>query len=124
MHDKDIHPKGCSSLSMDTRVYRVCVVEQFLKSGIPISKIDDLRSLLEEGTYRLTHSSHLAEYIPVIHEEEKKRIKREIGCQEVSAIFDGRTRLGEALAIVVRFFEGWSIQQRVVKWSMLAKSLF
>ena len=31
--------------------------------------------------------------------------------------------MGEALAIVVRFFEGWSIQQHVVKLSMLAKSL-
>lgn len=91
---------------------------QFLKYNV-----DDLRGLLEEGTYRLTHSSHLAEYIPIIYEEEKKRIQKEIEGREVSATFDGSTRLGEALAIVVRFFEGWSIQQRVVKLSMLAKSL-
>lgn len=32
---------------MDTRVYRVCVVEQF---------IDNVGSLLEEGSYRLTYS--------------------------------------------------------------------
>ena len=45
-------------------VYRVCVMEQFLKSSIPMSKIDSLISLLEEGSHRLTHtcSSHLSEY--------------------------------------------------------------
>ena len=37
--------------------------------------------------------------------------------------FDGCTRLGEALAIVVQFLSGWSIQQRVVRISMLAKSV-
>ena len=36
--------------------------------------------------------------------------------------FDGCTRLGEALAIV-KFLSGWSIQQRVVRISMLAKSV-
>ena len=71
VYDQEVHPKGSTSVSMDARVYRVRVVEQFLKSGIPMSKIDSLRSLLEEGSHRLTHSSHLSEYIPVIHSEEK-----------------------------------------------------
>ena len=109
MYDREVQPKGSTSVSMDARVYRVCVyrvcvyrvcvyrvcvyrvcvyrvrvyrvhvyrvrvsrvcvyrvcvVEQFLKSGIPISKIDSLISLLEEGSQRLTHtcSSHLSEY--------------------------------------------------------------
>ena len=57
VYDQEVHPKGSASVSMDSRVLRVRVVEIFLMSGIPISKIDCLRSLLEEGSCRLTHSS-------------------------------------------------------------------
>ena len=123
MYDQKVEPKGSAAVSMDTRVYRVRVVEQFLKSGIPMSKIDNLRSLLEEGSYRLTHSSHLSEYIPVIHSEENKKMKGEIEGLDVSVIFDGSTRLGEALAIVLRFFSQGCIKQRLVKVAMLSKSL-
>ena len=42
----------------------------------------------------------------------------------VSTIFDGSTRLGEALAIVVRFVDRhWNVQQRLVRLQVLAKSL-
>ena len=74
VYDQELQPKGSASVSMEARVYRVRVVEQFLKSGIPMS-IDSMRSLLEEGSHRLTHSSHLSEYTPLIYSEEKKRIK-------------------------------------------------
>ena len=41
-----------------------------------------------------------------------------------SVIFDGSTRLGEALAIIVRFIDSkWNIQQRLVKLGILAKSM-
>ena len=85
-----MQPKGSVSVSMDARIYRIRVVKQFLKSGIPMSKIDSLRSLLEEGSHRLTHSSHLS-YQLCIYSEEKKWIKNEIECCDVSVIFDGST---------------------------------
>ena len=75
MYDQEVQPKGSASVSMDTCVYGVRVVEQFPKSSISISKIDNLRPLLEEGSHRLTHSSYLSEYIPVIYSEEKEKIK-------------------------------------------------
>ena len=121
-YDKNVEPAG-ANVSMEQRVYRVKVVEQFLRAGIPLAKVDSLCSLLEEGALTLTHSSHLADYIPVIQGEEKKRIRNEIDCQDVSFIFDGTTRLGEAMAIVIRFFSGWKIQQRLVRMSLLAKSM-
>lgn len=42
-----------------------------------------------------------------------------------AVIFDGSTRLGEALVILLRFIDSanWSVQQRVVRLSVLAKSL-
>ena len=59
----------------------------------------------------------------MIQGEEKKRIRSEIDGLDVAIIFDGTTRLGEALAVVLRFFSGWKIQQRLVRISLLAKSM-
>ena len=39
--------------------------------------------------------------IPFIYKQEFERIQGEISDKDVSVVFDGTTRLGEALAIVV-----------------------
>ena len=50
-------------------------------------------------------------FIPFIHQQEVKRVNSEIGGRKVSIIFDGTIRLGEAMAIIVRFFDvEWAIQ--------------
>ena len=42
----------------------------------------------------------------------------------MSVIFDGTSRLGEALAIVIRYItDDWKIQQNLIRLQMLAKSL-
>ena len=43
----------------------------------------------------------------------------------MAVIFDGTSRLGEALVVVLRFmdFESWSPQQRLVRLQLLAKSM-
>ena len=44
----------------------------------------------------------------------------------MSLIFDGTTRLGEALAIVVRFVsdsDDWKIEQRLIRLQLLTKSM-
>ena len=112
-----------TSVSMAERVYRVKVVENFLRAGIPLSKIDDLRALLEENGLKLTHSSHLADYIPVLLQQEKETLKNEIQGEPVSVVFDGTTREGEALAVVVRFVRGWKLQQRLVRLLLLARPI-
>ena len=121
-YDKEVQPAG-RQVSMEERVYRAKVVEQFLKAGIPLRKIDSLRELLEENAFRLTHSSHLSDYISPLHLKEKQTVRELISGRDVSLIFDGTSRLGEALAIVIRFCVGWSIKQKLVRLSMLAKSL-
>lgn len=98
-------------------------MEQFLKAGIALGKIDSLRCLLEENALRLTHSSHLADYIPPLLQKEKQNIRQEIQGKDISVVFDGTSRLGEALAVVIRYCSGWTIQQKLVRVSMLAKSL-
>ena len=121
-YDKEVKPSG-TRIPMEERVFRVRVVEQFLQAGIPLAKIDKLRGLLEEGVLRLSHSSHLADYIPFILQSEKQAIRKELEGKEVSVVFDGTSRLGEALAIVVRYCCGWKIKQKLVRLSMLAKTL-
>ena len=111
-YDKEVQPAGTSvHVSMEDRVYRAKVVKQFLYAGIPISKIDSLRGLLEENALRLTHSSHLLNFIPPLLKKEKQAVCQEVEGKDVSVCFDGTSRVGEALAIVIHYCSGWTIKQ-------------
>ena len=57
-YDSEVHPSG-ETLPSSTRMYRVNVVTTLLKAGIPLSKVDCLRELLEENAYSLCDSAHL-----------------------------------------------------------------
>ena len=100
-------------------------MEAFLKTRIPLSKVDSLRQFLEKYGHRLTPRTHLAEFIPLIRQEEIDSLKSEIAANSAfSVIFDGSTRLGEASAIIVHFIDSeWNIQLRLVKLEILAKSM-
>ena len=106
-------------------------MEEFLKAGISISKIDKLRSLLEKNGHRHTSSSNLAQYITFIFKQEVERIKKELSLpgqgdmtKDVSVIFNGSTRQGEAIAIIVRFIEDqWAITQRLIRTDVCSKSV-
>ena len=117
-----MHPKG-ESLPIEQRVYRVKVLKTFMRAGVPISKLEYFRDLLEEKAMRLTERSHMLDFVPFVLEEEKSLIKEEIKNKDLSIIYDGTTRLGEVLAIVVRYIDGWNINQRLVCLQFLAKSM-
>ena len=121
-HDKS-HPRG-ETLPTDQRVYRVKVVTSFLRAGVPLSKLGCFRDILEEHAYRLTDRHYMSDLVPFILVEEQAKIKQEIEGKDVSVIFDGTTRLGEAMAVVVRFVsDEWEIEQRLLQLKMLAKSM-
>ena len=113
-YDKEVHPKG-EMLSDNQRVFRVRVLKTFLKAGVPLQKMDDFRELLEEGGYRLTSVPNMRQLIPFVRKEEEEMIKGEISGHNVSVIFDGTTRLGEALAIVVRFITADTADSEISK---------
>ena len=113
-------------LPEEERVYRVKVVENFLAAGIPLRKIDHLRGLLEAGGHRLTKTSGMSELIPTVHAIAKKDLLVDLGLAQpgasampghyYSVIFDGSTRQGQAIAIIVRFVnEQWETVQRLVR---------
>ncbi len=123
-YDRDVHPSG-ETLPESVRVYRVKVLCTFLRNGVPISKIDDFRDLLEENSFRLAGRKPMSSLIPFVLEEERKQIKAEIEGLPVSVIFNGTTRHGEALAIIVRFVDRsvLKIHQRLVRLQILTKSM-
>ena len=120
-----------STLPITERAYRLEVVEEFLRAGIPIGKIDMLRYLLEKNGQRLTASAHLGQYISIVFKQEVERIKNELTLpgqtgmtRDISMIFDGSTRQGEAIAVIVRFLDdNWSIIQRLVRIDICSKSV-
>ena len=113
-----------STLPLEVRAFRVQVVEDFLKAGVSLYKIDKLRDLLERGGNRLTDSSHLRQHIPLILKQETERLKEEIATRDLGLIFDGSSRLGEAIVIIVRFVsDNWSIVQRLIRLDICAKSV-
>lgn len=117
------NPKG-KSLPDDQRVYRVKVVRTFLSAGVALNKIPEFRDLLEEHVFRLTDRRRMADLVPFILVQEKEKLKNEIADKPLSVIFDGTSRLGEVFAVVVRFVDsGRSIQQKLIRLKMLAKSL-
>ena len=114
-----------STLPEDMRLYRYELVEALLKAGIPLLKVDSSRPFLEKYAHPLTSRNHLAAFIPMIRQKEIDFVKSEIAAKSAfPVIFDGSTRLGEALAIIVRFIDkDWNIQQRLLKLEILAKSM-
>ena len=63
--------------------------------------------------------------IPVVLDKEKEKLKAELNIvREASIIFDGTARLGEALAIVVRYVQqDFRPTQRLLRLEVLAKPL-
>ena len=121
-YEQDVHPVG-ESLPEAHKLWRIKVVSTFLKAGIPLAKTDLLRELLEEHAFSLSDRRGMSDLIPFILVEEQHKIKAELQGRKVSVIFDGTTRLGEALVIILRFVDDFVIKQRLVRFLTLTKSL-
>lgn len=121
-HNDSMHQKG-ETLPDEVNVYRVRVVQTFMRAGVPLNKLNIFRSLLEENGFRLCDTRHLLDLVPFILSEERKRVKAEIDGKSLAVTFDGTTRLGEVMAIVVRFISDWKIQQRLIRLRFLMKSM-
>ncbi len=121
--DEHDHPRG-ESLPTDQRVFRVKVVRTFLRAAVPLSKLDVFRELLEETGFRLPDRRYLSDIVPLIHQQELELLKSEIQGKHLSVVFDGTTRFGEAMAVLVRYVsDDWCIQQRLLCLQLLTKSM-
>ena len=121
--DEVNHPVG-ETLPMEQHVYRVRVLKSFLRAAVSLSKLNSFRDLLEENRYDLSDHRHMSDLVPLVVSQEQEEIKQEILGRAVSVVFDGTTRLGEIMAIVVRFVDGsFTIRQRLIRLQLLAKSM-
>ena len=121
--DQSHHPKG-ETLPTEQRVFRVKVVRTFLRAGVPLNKLDHFRELLEEGGFRLTDRKYMSDLVPVRYQQEVDLLKSELSGMFLSVIFDGTTRYGEAMAILIRYVDAdFCIQQRLVRMQLLEKSM-
>lgn len=114
-----------STLPSDRQLYRYELVESALSAGVALSKVDAIRPCLEKYGHRLTSSAHLSEFIPAVLDKEKETLKEELKVtKEASVISDGTARLGEALAIVVRYIQqDLKPTQRLIRLEVIAKAL-
>ena len=121
VYEQEVHPVG-ESLPEVHKLWWIKVFT-FLKAGVPLVNIDQHRGLLEEHAYSLSDRRRMSDLIPFIQSEELQEIKAELQGKKVSIIFDGTTRLGEALVVILRFIDGFVIKQRLVRFLTLTKSL-
>jgi hypothetical protein len=117
-YDSQVHPSG-ETLSDAVRVYRV--VTALLQAGVPLSKANIFRHLLEESGFALLDFPNLCKLIPFILQDEVSKIKQDIEGRPIVIIFDGTTHVCEAFVIVIRYIEDWVIQQKVCRFMLLAK---
>ncbi len=94
-----------------------------MRAGVPFDKLECFRELLEENAFRLVDKRYLLDLIPFILKEEQAYVRQEIADKPVSVIFDGTSRLGEVMVMVLRFVSDWKIVQRLVRVEFLAKSM-
>ena len=125
VYERSENPKG-SSLPEEHRLYHLKVVRTFLRAGVPLTKLNLFKDLLEEHAYRLTDRRHMSDMIPFILQQEKDQLKQEVNGKHISITFDGTSRLGEVFAVVVRFISTdheWSIEQRLIRLQILVQTM-
>ena len=74
-----------------------------MRAAVPITKMEYFRELLEENNFRL--SDHELSYIPLPASQEQADTKEELSGRPILVVFDGTTRLGEAMAVVVHYID-------------------
>ena len=72
-HTEVTHQKG-ETFPEEQRVHRVKVVRTFLHAGVPLTKLDIFRPLLEEGAFCLTDTRHMLDLVPFVVDEERARV--------------------------------------------------
>lgn len=115
---------GC--LSADVQSFRFKTARTLLRCGIPFNKVEiGLASLLEHSSgHKIGHSSDLRDYIPLVWKQETELLKSELKEEFFTVVFDGTTRIGEVMAVVVRYCTAdFRIQYRLIRLSTTAKHM-
>lgn len=94
--------------------------------GIPFYKLDQgLKRLLQRSGTSLGDIADLKRsYIPLVRKREYEMLREELAGQHFSVIFDGTTRCGEVLSVVLRFCtDDFRIVHRLIALRTAAKHM-
>ena len=97
-----------SNLTETDKEFCKDTVKEFLRSGIPLNKLDGtLRGYLTKNTHKaLSHRSELAStYIPKLRENEKELQRLECRDRNVLVSYNATPRRGDLFAVVARYIE-------------------
>eukprot|EP00966_Prymnesium_polylepis_P229767 5316338-Prymnesium_polylepis.1 len=91
-------------IDQETQVARAECLEEFLKAGVEVAKVDKLRAYLERRMgVALTETKNLmSTYLPPLKLKEEKILKSEFKGEFVGCYHDGTTQNGESFCIVFR----------------------
>jgi hypothetical protein len=94
-----------STIGVETQLFRLETVTEFMRCGLPLSKIDGLRLYLQKYSHlQLTDQSHMRSYVTLARNMEVDRIKSSLTQSNFfTVIFDGSSRVDEVLVVIMRY---------------------
>ena len=94
-----------STIGVETQLFRLETVTEFMRCGLPLSKIDGLRLYLQKYSHlQLTDQSHMRSYVTLARNMEVDRIKTSLTQSNFfTVIFDGSSRVDEVLVVILRY---------------------
>lgn len=101
-------------------VLRYRLTECLLLAGITIAKSDYLSPFLKEryDEQSMTSSTNFRAMIPKVEEDQLDCIRAEMEGQQVTVVFDGTSRVGEATSMALRWCRhGFTVVHRLVMQS-------
>ena len=78
--------KQFTNISDHERLFRYDVMFSFLASGDPLESINAHRALFQKYGYKLTDATHLSDLIPLILDEEVKKVAKNVDSQKSKII--------------------------------------
>ena len=97
---------GVTNMSDRERLFRYDVIFSLLGSGDPLASIDAHRPSLQKHAYKITDATHLSDLIPLLLDDEMKRIQKEMGTRKMHIVFDGASYNGECFLSSVFWWGG------------------
>lgn len=114
------------TLDDEANGFRLELVRDWIKSGLPIEKLDIFRPFLEKHCgQKMTSANHLRAWIPVLLRKYKQSLAIEVSAQQyISIAFDGTPKIGECFGIIVMFLnETMTLRLRFGRLQALSSSL-
>lgn len=105
-----------SSLPSRQKLFRFSLLRFLLAAGIPLNVLDteECKEFLNEYSKGAVNRTVLSNLVPCVEQMEKELCRDEMKGKSISIIFDGTTHVAEVCAVVVRWADGLTVQQRLI----------